>query len=84
MESKHRYDTKRLTGLLLGPGLFALCTLLLPEKLFAYEARAAIGTLCWMGCWWIMMPIPIGVTGFIPIIVNALFSLMNMDALLGK
>ena len=84
MENKHRYDTKRLTGLLLGPGLFALCTLLLPEKLFAYEARAAIGTLCWMGCWWIMMPIPIGVTGFIPIIVNALFNLMNMDALLGK
>lgn len=84
MKGKFRPDLKTVTGLLLGPGLFALCTLLLPEDLFAYEARAAIGTLCWMGCWWIMMPIPVGVTGFLPIIVNALFNLMNMDSLLGK
>lgn len=84
MTKNFKFNTKKLVGLLLGPGLFALCTLFLPKTLFAYEARAAIGTLCWMGCWWVMMPIPVGVTGFIPIIVNALFHLMNMDTLLGK
>jgi len=84
MSKKFRFDIKTLTGLLLGPALFALCILLLPSGIFEYEARAAIGTLFWMGCWWIMMPIPVGVTGFIPIIVNALFHLMDMDTLLGK
>lgn len=84
MTKNFKFNAKTLVGLLLGPGLFALCTLFLPKDLFAYEARAAIGTLCWMGCWWVMMPIPVGVTGFIPIIVNALFHLMNMDTLLGK
>jgi len=84
MTKNFKFNTKTLVGLLLGPGLFALCTLFLPKELFAYEARAAIGTLCWMGCWWVMMPIPVSVTGFIPIIVNALFGLMNMDTLLGK
>lgn len=77
-------NTKTLAGLILGPCLFAFCTLLLPGSLFTFEARAAIGTLCWMGCWWVMMPIPVGVTGFIPIIVNALFNLMDMDILLSK
>lgn len=84
MTEQKKNTRKTLTGLLTGPLLFALCVLLLPEGLFSYEARAAIGTLCWMGCWWIMMPIPVGVTGFIPIIINALFNLMNMDTLLGK
>ena len=77
-------NAKKLTGLLLGPGLFAFCIFLIPKDLFSYEARAAAGTLCWMGAWWVMMPIPVGVTGFLPIIINALFHLMNMDTLLGK
>ncbi|MDO4488640.1 MAG: SLC13 family permease [Eubacteriales bacterium] len=84
MNALRKIDRKTLAGLITGPLFFALCMFLIPDGLFGYEARAAIGTLCWMGAWWIMMPIPVGVTGFIPIIVNALFNVMKMDSLLAK
>ncbi|MGM9662172.1 MAG: SLC13 family permease [Oscillospiraceae bacterium] len=71
-------------SLLLGPICFLLCTFLLPSSVFSYEARAAIGTLAWMGVWWVALPVHTGVTGFIPLVVNALFCLAPMETLLVK
>lgn len=74
----------KVGSLLLGPICFLLCTVLLPSSVFSYEARAAIGTLAWMGVWWVSLPVHTGVTGFIPLVVNALFCLAPMEPLLAK
>lgn len=39
-------DTKRFAYLIIGPALFALCTIALPESAFTtVESRMAIGTV---------------------------------------
>ena len=73
---------KRL-ALLLGPACFLLCLLLL-QQVFSFPARAAVGTLAWMGVWWVTLPVHTGVTGFIPVLVNSIFCLVSMDSLLAK
>jgi len=75
---------KKTLKLLLGPVLFVLCLLLLPSALFGLEAKVAIGTLFWMGEWWVTMPVHVGVTGFIPIVVAAIFNTVPMGEVLSN
>ena len=75
-----KYDRKRLIYLLIGPALFILFTLLLPESLFeTVKARAAIGTVAWMAFWWVTGPVDYAVTAFLPIAINAVFSITKMS-----
>lgn len=76
--------SKKIIAILLGPIGFLLSLVLLPVNVFSYPARAAIGTLIWMGIWWVTLPVHTGVTGFLPLIVNALFCLTPMDGILTK
>ncbi len=72
-------------NLLIGPMLFFLCIYLLPEKTFnSFEIKAAIGTACWMSFWWISSCISYAVTAFLPIVINAIFSIVNMNSLLSN
>lgn len=78
-------NIKRLIHILIGPAIFALCTFLIPSSAFgAVEARMAIGTVLWMAYWWITAPIDYAVTAFLPIAVNALFSLVDMSAIISQ
>ena len=66
---------------LLGPVLCALAYFLLPKSIFAEPgARLAIGTVVWMAFWWITAPVEYAVTAFLPIGLNALFGMTEMQA----
>lgn len=75
----------RIVCLILGPGLFFACLFLLPENIFTtMEARGAIGTISWMAFWWITGPVDFAITGFLPIVVNALFQITDMSLVISN
>ncbi|MBE6775102.1 MAG: Di-and tricarboxylate transporter [Ruminococcaceae bacterium] len=76
---------RNLIFLLLGPVLFFLCYLFLPESFFtSAAARGAIGTVAWMALWWVTGPVDYAVTAFLPIAVNAVFSFVNMSEVIAN
>ncbi len=76
---------KNIIFILLGPALFFLCYLLLPESLFATSAeRGAIGTVAWMAFWWVTGPVDYAVTAFLPIAINAIFNFVDMSAIISN
>ena len=68
---------KRLLYLLTGPAIYGLCTLLLKDS-FSLSGAEAIGVLLWMIFWWITRPVDMTVTALLPIVMNALFNIVNM------
>ena len=42
------------------------------------KVRAALGTVLWMGFWWVGLPVDPAITAFLPVVVNAMFSLTGM------
>ncbi len=80
----HHYPgNSKIISLLLGPLLFGAALLLIPTS-FSFDARAAIGLLLWMCCWWVCIPLPVSCTAFLPIIINSLFNLVPMDSITSK
>lgn len=79
-------DSKiRVIHLLIGPALFVLCYLCLPQTFFeTAAARGAIGTIAWMAYWWITGPVDFAVTGFLPIAINALFQMCDMKLVIAN
>lgn len=72
-------NKKRLILTLIGPALFFICYLAIPESfLGSREAAAAVGTVAWMAFWWITGPVDYAVTALLPIAVNAVFSITEM------
>ncbi len=70
-------------NMVLGPLLFAASLLILPDT-FVFHAKAAIGLLLWMCCWWVTIPLPVSCTAFLPIIINSIFNLVPMDTITNK
>ena len=69
----------RIIHLIVGPLLFILCYLFLPESVFVTTAaKGAVGTVAWMAYWWVFGPVDYAITAFLPIAVNALFSFVDM------
>jgi len=78
-------NIKKLVIAILGPSLFLLCYYLLPISVFGSRAACgAIGTLAWMALWWITGVVDYAVTGFLPIVVNALFGITDMASVISK
>ncbi len=78
-------NKRNLIFILLGPVLFLLCYLLIPDSIFSSpEAKGAVGTVVWMALWWVTGPVDYAVTAFLPIAVNALFSLTDMSAVIAN
>lgn len=76
-------DKKRLVCIIVGPLLFLLCYFCLPSAVFdTSTARVAVGTVAWMAYWWITAPIDLAVTGFLPMVVNALFQITDMSSVI--
>ncbi len=72
-------NIKRTIVTLIGPVLFILCYFLIPHSFFgSASANAAVGTVAWMAYWWITGCVDYAVTAFLPIAVNALFSITPM------
>ncbi len=71
-------EKQRLLYLLSGPAIFFAITLLLSNSI-SIAAAQAIATLLWMIFWWITRPVHMTVTALIPIVVNAIFSIVPME-----
>ena len=61
--------------IVLGPLIFILTAWLL-NGLFPFKAAIAVALTVWMGLWWVLRPVDIAVTSFLPIGVNAIFDLV--------
>ena len=66
---------KRIRNILIGPLAFAVVIFLL-QNIFGFKAAVTVGLVVWMGLWWILRPVDIAVTSFLPIAINALFDLI--------
>jgi sodium-dependent dicarboxylate transporter 2/3/5 len=67
---------------LLGGPLAFLLLILLPGLPLAYPVRASLGLLLWMSWWWIFEPVNLAVTGFLPLVVLAVFDFLPVSAIL--
>ena len=75
----------RLLNLILGFLLLLACIFFLPESLFAGLAgRAAVGTVAWMAFWWVTAPVDYAVTAFLPIAVNAVIQMADMESVIAN
>lgn len=78
-------NKRNLTFILMGPALFLLCYLFIPDSIFSTpEAKGAVGTVVWMALWWVTGAVDYAVTGFLPIAVNALFSFVDMSEVIAN
>ena len=64
-----------------GPIVFLLM-LAVPIESMTYEIRCSIGLVLWMGWWWITRPVHLAVTGFLPLVVVALFNFAPLARIL--
>lgn len=72
-------------NLLMGPILLVLITYLLPRSIFeTYQSRAAIGTVVWMAWWWVTGAIDYAVTAFLPIAINAILQITDMESVIAN
>ncbi|MEO5741992.1 MAG: SLC13 family permease [Vicinamibacterales bacterium] len=63
----------KTTRLLGGPLVFVLL-LVIPAAGLDYQVRGSLGLLIWMASWWIFEPVNLAVTGFLPLVVLAIFN----------
>jgi sodium-dependent dicarboxylate transporter 2/3/5 len=68
-------------NLVVGPALFALMHVIPAESLDP-AARSAFGLLLWMAWWWITQPVHLAVTGFLPLVIAAVFQVVPVRNLL--
>jgi solute carrier family 13 (sodium-dependent dicarboxylate transporter), member 2/3/5 len=66
----------------LGGPLAFLLLLLIPSSSMAYPVRASLGLLLWMSWWWIFQPVDLAVTGFLPLVVLAIFNFLPVARIL--
>lgn len=66
---------KNILEILAGPASFAFTAFALTGA-FTPAQSFAIGTAVWMALWWILRPVSIYVTAFIPILVDSFFDLI--------
>ena len=67
---------------LLGGPLAFLLLLLVPDAVLEYPVRGSLGLLLWMSWWWIFEPVNLAVTGFLPLVVLALFNFLPVARIL--
>jgi len=66
---------------LAGPAVFLLLVLI-PLPSVPYPVRASLGLLLWMSWWWIAQPVHLAVTGFLPLVVLAVFGFLPVSTIL--
>jgi sodium-dependent dicarboxylate transporter 2/3/5 len=72
------WSTLHLIG---GPLAFVLL-LLVPASVLDYPVRGSLGLLVWMSWWWIFEPVNLAVTGFLPLVVLAIFNFLPVARIL--
>jgi sodium-dependent dicarboxylate transporter 2/3/5 len=77
MVERHRLTLHTLGG----PAVFLLLAFS-PVPAVPYPIRASIGLLLWMSWWWITRPVHLAVTGFLPLVVLAVFDFLPVATIL--
>jgi sodium-dependent dicarboxylate transporter 2/3/5 len=72
------WQTLHLVG---GPLAFVLL-LIVPAAGLDYAVRGSLGLLVWMAWWWIFEPVNLAVTGFLPLVVLAIFNFLPVARIL--
>lgn len=67
---------------LLGGPLAFLLLVLVPAPGLDYPVRGSLGLLIWMAWWWIFEPVNLAVTGFLPLVVLAIFNFLPVARIL--
>ena len=67
---------------MLGGPLVFLLLVLIPSASVPYPVRASVGLLIWMSWWWMFEPVNLAVTGFLPLVVVAVFNFLPVAAIL--
>jgi solute carrier family 13 (sodium-dependent dicarboxylate transporter), member 2/3/5 len=67
---------------LVGGPLAFLLLLVVPGGTLAYPVRGSLGLLVWMSWWWIGEPVNLAVTGFLPLVVLAIFNFLPVARVL--
>jgi sodium-dependent dicarboxylate transporter 2/3/5 len=83
MPHRTRPGSTKIISFILGPLLFGAALLFIPDS-FSFNAKAALGLLLWMCCWWVMLPVPVSVTAFLPIVMNSFLDLVPMSSVTSK
>ncbi len=83
MASQQHSKGRHTLAVIAGPAAFAFI-LLAGQNLFGFKQAAALGTIVWMGLWWITTPVHISVTALLPIVVNAFFNLVPMGGVVSQ
>jgi sodium-dependent dicarboxylate transporter 2/3/5 len=78
------FSKSKIINLIAGPLLFAISMLFIPESAFDFKARVAVATVIWMGYWWVSLPVGVGVTALLPIVINGCFNVVPMEAVTNK
>ncbi|OLP64296.1 Sodium-dependent dicarboxylate transporter SdcS [Bacillus pumilus] len=73
------YQKVNMTGLILGPTLFLLIFLLIPDDELAYAARVVLGITAWTATWWVTEALPIPATSLLPIILLPTLGGLSME-----
>lgn len=77
--------TKRVVYLITGPLLMVFFLILLPKTgTFTTVAALSVGTVAWMAFWWVTRPVDLAVTAFLPIVINAFYSMTDMKGLISN
>jgi sodium-dependent dicarboxylate transporter 2/3/5 len=66
----------------LGGPLVFVSLLVIPPSSIPYPVRASLGLLLWMSWWWIFEPVNLAVTGFLPLVVLAIFNFLPVARIL--
>jgi sodium-dependent dicarboxylate transporter 2/3/5 len=72
---------RQILNTLGGPALFLLL-IAAPLPDMPYPVRGSIGLLIWMSWWWITQPVHLAVTGFLPLVVLAIFDFLSVESIL--
>lgn len=75
-------SNKKKLCLILGPLAFLI--MFIPFGGLDLKIRLALGMVLWMAVWWVTMPVSPAITAFLPVIINALFSLTDMSSVISS
>jgi len=71
--------------LIMGPVLFGIVTIFFGNSgVIEINAAKGIGTCLWMIYWWVTRPVDITVTALLPVVLNAVFSIVPMEGVISQ
>lgn len=78
-ENRRHYTTRNWVGLVLGPLLFALVYLLIPESALPHEPRVVLGVTLLVATFWVTEPVPMAATSLLPLVLFPAFHGADID-----